>query len=205
MLIFMVWILTYFPLSLSFFSCSVLQISHNFRSRTPDNQFCDGSASKRYEIIPAGFRHLSQGKAYFRGAETIANCIFFYDFCILACDPLWIQVMQTYNGKKLHEVNSEGDVLLNSWDPWSLVSRTLCPCCLRWVGRSTAQHHGTAAAFHWVTSWGFELSFCLHPFPACCVTKCCPHISSPLLNIDTSPSDMTVAYVPRQTHITLFL
>lgn len=86
MLIFMVWILTYFPLSLSFFSCSVLQISHNFRSRTPDNQFCVGSASKRYEIIPSGFRYLSQGKAYFRGAETIANCIFFLRF-LYSC--LW--------------------------------------------------------------------------------------------------------------------
>ncbi|EOA99862.1 hypothetical protein Anapl_02818 [Anas platyrhynchos] len=40
----------------------ILQKSHDFRSRTPDNQFCDGSASKRYEIqiIPAGFRYLCQ-------------------------------------------------------------------------------------------------------------------------------------------------
>lgn len=50
LLLFMVWIWTYFPLALSFFSCSVHQQSHDQGFGTLGNQFFDMPASRRYEI-----------------------------------------------------------------------------------------------------------------------------------------------------------
>lgn len=78
---------------------------------------------------------------------------------------------------------------LNSWDPWSLQSGTSSPCYIRWVGRGTVQHHGTAAALCGITSWGFQLSLCLPQHSSLLAVLLTAAAASPLLN-NTLLSDL---------------
>lgn len=167
----MLWTWTYFPFALSFFSCSVLQQSHDLGSETINNQFHDGSASKTHEI-----QIIEQDSDVYLQIK-LAFLIRFLYFCPSSVGN--VSNVQNHNGKKLHKVSNEEELWPNSGNPWSLVSSTPCPCCLSWTGRGTAQCHGTATALHEVMSRGFELSWYLLFPTSGCITKWCFCISSP--------------------------
>lgn len=155
----MLWTWIYFPRALSFFSCSVLQQSHDPGSGTISNQFHDGSASKRYEIQIIKW----DSDPYLR--VKLAFIVGFRYFCLWSLRK--VKCFKKINRKKLHKARDEGKLRPNSGDPRSLVSSTPRPCRLSRTGRGTAQRHGTATALCEVMSWGFELCWYLFFFFFC--------------------------------------